>query len=79
MSFSLAIKSPFDPFQASAPSVFSVEPISPNKRILIPLPLILVGLVLVGSLLLNINSFVYLIPVFIYEFNYFYEIIQGGP
>jgi hypothetical protein len=37
------------------------------------------GLVLVGSLLLNINSFVYLIPVFIYEFNYFYEIIQGGP
>ena len=40
---------------------------------------IIFGLVLIGSLLLNINSFIYFIPIFIYELYYFQDIAQGGP
>ena len=54
ISFSLAIRSPAVPFQASAPSTFSAEPMSPSNSTLTPLPFMLVGLVLVGSIIASI-------------------------
>ena len=52
MSFSLAIKSlPFEFFQASGPSVFSVEPILPNSNIRKPVVFRSVGLTVLGSII----------------------------
>ena len=59
ISFSLATSVSLPPlsFQASAPSVLSVEPISPSNNILLPGTFKLVGLVLVGSIIASIVPF----------------------
>lgn len=42
-----------------------------NNKNLLKINKILVYLIFFGSLLLNMNAFIYYIPIFIYEFNYY--------